>query len=116
MGVRLSKLFGIDIYTVDGEYKGKVFDLIINLEKGRIETITTEPLKPRTKQDAKRILSEKSIPYKKVKSAKDIIVIDNAIKVEERDEQAETTHSRPSAYATHYRRSKVAADQLRYKY
>ena len=65
----------MDIYTTDGEYKGKVFDLIVNLEKGRVETITTEALKPKSKQEAKRILSEKSIPYKKVKSAKDIIVV-----------------------------------------
>ena len=72
MSLRLSKLFGMDIYSVDGEYKGKVFDLIINLEKGKVETITTEALRPKTKQEAKRILSEKSIPYKKVKSAKDI--------------------------------------------
>ena len=49
MTVRISKLFGMDIYTTDSEYKGKVFDLVINLEKGKIETITTEPLKARSK-------------------------------------------------------------------
>ncbi|MBN1941390.1 MAG: PRC-barrel domain-containing protein, partial [Candidatus Diapherotrites archaeon] len=66
MSILLSKLFGMDIYTVDGNYKGKVFDLIINLEKGKIETITTEPLRPKSKQEAKKILSEHSIPYKLV--------------------------------------------------
>lgn len=75
MSVLLSKLFGMDIYTMDGQYKGKVFDLIINLEKGKIETITTEPLRPKSKQEAKKILSEHSIPYKNVKSAKDIVVV-----------------------------------------
>ena len=59
MAVRLSELFGMDIYTVDSERKGKVFDLVINLEKGRIETITTEPLKARSKAEAKKIISEK---------------------------------------------------------
>ena len=38
MTMRLSKLFGMDIYTSDAEYKGKVFDVIINLEKGRLES------------------------------------------------------------------------------
>ena len=71
----LSKLFGMEIYSVDGDYKGKVFDLIINLEKGKVETITTEPLKPKTKQEAKKILTEKSIPFRNVRSAKDIIVV-----------------------------------------
>lgn len=75
MGMLLSKLFGMEIYSVDGEYKGKVFDLIINLEKGKIETITTEPLKPKTKQEAKDILTKKSIPFKFVRSANDIIVV-----------------------------------------
>jgi sporulation protein YlmC with PRC-barrel domain len=73
--MRLSKLFGMDIYTSDAEYKGKVFDVIINLEKGRLETITTEALKARSKQEAKKIISEKSIPYKNVKSAKDIVIV-----------------------------------------
>ena len=75
MTTRLSKLFGMDIYTTDGEHKGKVFDIVINLEKGKLETITTEALKARSKQEAKRIISEKSIPYKNVRSAKDIVVV-----------------------------------------
>ncbi len=75
MTVRLSKLFGMDIYTDNAEYKGKVFDLVINLEKGRIETITTEPLKVKSKQEAKKIIKEKSVPYKNVKSAKDILIV-----------------------------------------
>ena len=75
MTVRLSKLFGMDIYTDNAEYKGKVFDLVINLEKGRIETITTEPLKVKSKQEAKKIIKEKSVPYKNVRSAKDILIV-----------------------------------------
>jgi sporulation protein YlmC with PRC-barrel domain len=75
MTIRLSELFGKEIYTVDGERKGKVYDLVINLEKGRIETITTEPLKARSKAEAKKIITEKSIPYSKVISARDIILV-----------------------------------------
>ena len=121
MTIRISKLFGIDIYTTAGEYKGKVFDLIINLEKGKIETITTEPLKPKTKQDAKRILSEKSIPYKKVRSAKDIIVVDMNAQVDEPKIELQPTQSIGSRYTpshkyTHTRTGRVSADQLRYKY
>jgi len=86
MTIRLSKLFGMDIFTTDGEYKGKVFDLVINLEKGRVETITTEALKARTKQEAKKIISEKSIPYKNVKSAKDILLVSSGREVVEEEE------------------------------
>src|SRR3989338_4142234 len=89
MSSLLSKLFGMDIYTVEGEYKGKIFDLIINLEKGRIETITTEPLKAKSKQEAKKIISEKSIPYRNVRSAKDIVVVGSGpVIVEESEDQA----------------------------
>ncbi|MFH1256368.1 MAG: PRC-barrel domain-containing protein [Candidatus Diapherotrites archaeon] len=101
MTIRLSKLFGMDIYTTDGEYKGKIFDLVINLEKGRIETITTEPLKARSKQEAKKIISEKSIPYKLVKSAKDIVVINSGrAAVEAEEEEAAPAPARHY----HYRR------------
>jgi sporulation protein YlmC with PRC-barrel domain len=75
MSIKLSKLFGMDIYDSTAGYKGKVYDIIINLEKGKLETITTEPLKVKTKTDAKKILTEKSIPYKNVVSANDIIIV-----------------------------------------
>lgn len=88
MSMLLSKLFGMDIFTVGGENRGKVYDLVINLEKGRIETITTEPLKARSKQEAKKIISEKSIPYKNVKSAKDIIVISTGAGTAEKTQPA----------------------------
>ena len=96
MTLRLSKLFGMDIYTADAEYKGKVFDLVINLEKGRIETITTEPLKVRSKQEAKKIISEKSIPFRNVKSTKDIIIVGTGKFAE--PEEAPTQPARPTYY------------------
>ena len=88
MTTRISKLFGMDIYTTDAEYKGKVFDLVINLEKGRIETITTEPLKVKSKQEAKKIISEKSIPYRNVKAAKDILLVGRGPSAPEPEEEA----------------------------
>lgn len=103
MTYRLSKLFGMDIYTTDAEYKGKVFDLVINLEKGKIETITTEPLKVKSKQEAKRIIAEKSIPYRNVRSAKDILLINSGkdVVVEEEAQAAVPQQYRPH---TLYRR------------
>ena len=100
MTVRLSKLFGMDIYTDNAEYKGKVFDLVINLEKGKIETMTTEPLKVRTKQEARKIISEKSIPYQNILSAKDILLVGTRSRpVEEPQEEAPApTMRRPTPY------------------
>ena len=103
MSVRLSKLFGMDVYDFEAGYKGKVYDIIINLEKGRLETITTEPLKVKTKSDAKKILAEKSIPYRNVKSVKDIIIVSSR-EIPFTDQPKEDVREQP------------AATQLRYKY
>ncbi len=92
MTVRLSKLFGMDIYTDVGDYRGKVFDLVINLEKGRIETITTEALRAKSKQDAKRIITDKSVPYRNVRAAKDILIVSTS-RVEEEEEPAPAARS-----------------------
>lgn len=97
MTLRLSKMFGMDIYSDSAEYKGKVFDIVINLEKGRLETITTEALKARSKQEAKRIISEKSIPYRNVRAVKDIVLVSAkgvAAPVEEEEEPARPIHHR----------------------
>jgi len=102
MSMRLSKLFGMDLYDIEAGYKGKVYDIIINLEKGKLETITTEPLKVKTKSDAKKILSEKSIPYRNVKSVKDIIIV--------------SSRDVPYAEDTKEEAPAPAASQLRYKY
>lgn len=103
MSVRLSKLFGMDVYDFEAGYKGKVYDIIINLEKGKLETITTEPLKVKTKSDAKKILSEKSIPYRNVKSVKDIIIVSSRDVPFSTESKTEEVQDRP-------------ASQLRYKY
>ncbi len=105
MTVRISKLFGMDIYTDNAEYKGKIFDLVINLEKGKIETMTTEPLKVRTKQEARKIIAEKSIPYQNVLSAKDILLVGTRARPPvEREEGPPSTVRRPAYNQPYYRR------------
>ncbi len=86
MTTRISKLFGMDIYQTDATYRGKVHDLIVNIEQGVIETITTQPLKVNSKLEAKKIITEHSIPYNKVISSDDIILI-NAGNVPIKQEQ-----------------------------
>lgn len=103
MTKKLSDLFGLDIFSIEGERKGKVYDLVINLEKGRIETITTEPLKAKSKQEAKKIINEKSIPYRRVVSAKDIIVVSSTDIAREEEEEVSSTPHPPILSRTKYR-------------
>ena len=75
MSVKLSRLYGMDIYSDGGKYLGRAQDLILDLEKGEILRITLEPLSSVTREDAKKILRERSILYKNVKSVEDVIMV-----------------------------------------
>jgi len=90
--LRLSELFGKDIFTQTGEYKGKVYDIVVNLETGNLETITTAPLKVKTKQEAKKIISEKSIPYKNIIAVRDIIIVNPKGKVNHKETKTTKTN------------------------
>jgi sporulation protein YlmC with PRC-barrel domain len=110
MTTRISKLFGMDIYQTDATYRGKVHDLIVNIEQGVIETITTQPLKVNSKVEAKKIITEHSIPYNKVISADDIILI-NAGNVPGKPEK-KTLVEEPEEHS--HGRSKDAAIRKKY--
>jgi sporulation protein YlmC with PRC-barrel domain len=73
--IHISELYGIDIYGDDGKYVGKVNDVILNLEKGKIVRITTEPLRFVSKLKAKTVLKEKSILYRNVRTVGDILIV-----------------------------------------
>jgi len=74
--MELSKLFGMDIYSVDAEYIGKAYDFVIDVEQGRVCKITLEPFKVSSKKEAVNILKKKSVPYETVVAVKDIILVD----------------------------------------
>jgi len=75
MSFKLSRLYGMDIYSDGGKYLGRAQDMILDLEKGEVLRITLEPLASVTREDAKRILREKSILYKSVRSVEDVIMV-----------------------------------------
>ncbi|RLG22020.1 hypothetical protein DRN74_01245 [Candidatus Micrarchaeota archaeon] len=75
MAIRISKLYGLDIYTDGGRYIGKVHDIILNLEEGSVVRITTEPLRMVQTEHAKKLLQEKTVLYKNVKSVGDIVIV-----------------------------------------
>jgi sporulation protein YlmC with PRC-barrel domain len=74
MTARLSKLYGMDIFTDSGKFIGNAQDFIVDLETGEVSRILLEPI-PSGKEDAKKSLRDKSILYKNVKSVEDVIVV-----------------------------------------
>ena len=77
MTSKLSKLYGMDIFTDAGKFIGNAQDFIIDLEGGEVSRILLEPI-PAGKDDAKKSLRDKSILYKNVKSVEDVIVVTKA--------------------------------------
>ena len=79
MSKRISELFGMDIYTEGGRYKGKVHDLILDLQQGKVTTITTDPLPrkltPSNMRDAEKIVKSKSVSYDAVRSVSDVVIV-----------------------------------------
>jgi sporulation protein YlmC with PRC-barrel domain len=74
MGTKLSRLYGMDIFSDTGKFIGNAQDFIVDLEGGEVSRILLESL-PSGKDDAKKALREKSILYKNVKSVEDVIVV-----------------------------------------
>lgn len=75
MSVKLSTVYSMDIYTDGGRFLGRVQDIVVDLEKGEVLRLTMEPLSSITRDEAKRILKDKSILYKSVKSIEDVVVV-----------------------------------------
>ena len=72
--MKISELYGMDVFTDSGKFLGTAQDFIVDLESGAVIRILLEPL-PSNKEQAKVVLREKSILYKNVKSVEDVIVV-----------------------------------------
>jgi len=75
MGMRLSKLYGMDIFTDSGRFLGKVHEIVLDLEKGSVLRLLLEPIGGSSKDDVTKQLKEKSVLYKSVKSVEDVVVV-----------------------------------------
>ncbi len=67
-------MYGMNIMTDGGKYLGDAQDFIMDVESGEVSRILIEQL-PSSKDDAKRVLREKSVQYKNVKSVEDVIIV-----------------------------------------
>ena len=76
MSIRLSRLYGLDIYTEKAEYVGKVEDVVLNIDTGEIMRLSLKSFKANTlpSEEIKRIIQEESIGYNDVRSVSDVII------------------------------------------
>ncbi len=72
--IKVSQLTGKDIYNDKGQFMGKVYDVIIDLQKGEILRLTMEPLRSGARDEAKRVFQDKTVLYKSVKAVENIVI------------------------------------------
>lgn len=81
MALNIADLYGMDIFTANGKFVGKIQDVIVDLEKGEIIRIAMEPLNNiNSREEAREVLKNKSILYKNVRSVGDVVIIDDNYK------------------------------------
>lgn len=78
MTMKLSRMYGMDIFSDSGKFLGNAQGFIINVEGGEVERVLIEQL-PSSKEEARKTLKEKSVLYKNVKSVEDVIVVTKGI-------------------------------------
>jgi sporulation protein YlmC with PRC-barrel domain len=96
---------GMDVYTDGAKFLGKIYDVIIDLQKGEVVRLTLEPIKAASKEEAKRVFHEKTIMYKSVKAADRIIITSPSSVVEEEEPAPAPAPAKPLPYSYKYHRT-----------
>ncbi len=104
MTMKMSQLIGMDVYTDKADFVGKIYDVIIDLQKGEAARLTLEPIRATSKDEAKRIFKEKTVMYKSVKAVGKIVVVSSQPVAEEPDEPEAPAIKKPLPYSARYKR------------
>ena len=84
MARRLSELYGMDIYSTNGKYIGRVEDIVLNLERGEVMRLSLSSFRGDiTADDGKKILQDETIGYNEVGAVGDIILCQREIRGKE---------------------------------
>lgn len=106
MSMKISQLIGMEVYADNARYLGKVYDIILDLQKGEVVRLTLEPIKVASKEEAKRVFHEKTIMYKSVKAV-DRIILTSSSPIQEsfEEEEVQAKQAKPSLYSYKYKRA-----------
>ena len=105
MTIRLSQLIGLDVYSDGATFIGKVYDIILDLEKGEVVRLTLEPIRASSREDAKRIFKDKTVLFKSVKAVEKIIIVSpNTVVEPEQEPEKPAFESKHMPYSYRYRR------------
>ncbi|MGC8478942.1 MAG: PRC-barrel domain-containing protein [Candidatus Micrarchaeia archaeon] len=92
--MKISEIYNMDIYSDAGQYLGEVRDAIIDLEKGEVSRLLMEEWHNSGKEEVKRLLQQKSIIFKNIKSIEDVVLVSagtNQYRKSENENSSEVT-------------------------
>ncbi|MGC8652175.1 MAG: PRC-barrel domain-containing protein [Candidatus Micrarchaeia archaeon] len=91
--MKISEIYNMDIYSDGGQYLGEVRDAIIDLERGEVSRLLMEEWRNADKEEVKRLLQQKSIIFKNIKSIEDVVLVStgNQYKKSESDNASEVS-------------------------
>lgn len=98
---------GMDVYTDNAQFVGKVFDVILDLQKGEVVRLTLEPIRVSSKEEAKRVFREKTILFKSVKAVDKIVIVSSdgsSAQPLEEEESIEKAPHKPMPYSYRYKK------------
>ncbi len=73
--MKISEIYGMDIYSDNGQYLGEVRDAIVDLERGEISRLLMLEWKNSDKNEVRKILQQKSVLFKNVKNVGDVVLV-----------------------------------------
>lgn len=98
--LQISALVGMDVFNDEGKQVGRVFDVIIDLQKGEITRLALEPVRGGATEMA-RVFKEKSILYRNVKAVEKIVIVSSKPVFEE---APATEPQKPLGFSARYKR------------
>ena len=101
MAMKISSLMGLDVYTDSATFVGKVYDIIIDLQKGEVVRLALEPVHAGSREETARLFREKTILYKSVRAAEKIIIVSSTAALDE-ETPAEEQPAKPMPYRYRY--------------
>ncbi len=73
--MRISEIYGMDIYSDGGAHIGEVRDAIVDLEKGEVSRVLMDEWSSMDRDEVKRMLQHKSILFKNIKNIGDVVLV-----------------------------------------
>ena len=96
---RVSELVGMDIFNDRGQKVGKIFDVVLDMQKGEVVRLALEPIYAANKDEAKRLFRDKTILYRNVRAVEKIVITTSTPVMEEEAMEPEPAPTKPPSYS-----------------